>query len=73
MSKNAFCVISILGLIESIQKSKMMKDQKDHQKHEEIRERIDLIHKLATRLPWIVMAISLLAFLIIFLQIYLSR
>jgi len=50
-----------------------MTNHHDDQKHEEMLKKAQLIHNLATRLPWIVMGISLLAFLIIFLQIYLSR
>lgn len=33
---------------------------------------LQLINRLATRLPWIVLAISLFAFMVIFLQIHLK-
>lgn len=39
---------------------------------EEKLKQLLLIHKLATRLPWIVLSISVLAFLIILLQLLLK-
>ena len=39
--------------------------------NDEEQKQIKLIHKLAVRLPWFVVGISLFVFLIIFLQIYL--
>lgn len=40
---------------------------------EEKQKQIQLIHKLATRLPWIVLGIFIFAFLLIVLQLYLSK
>lgn len=40
---------------------------------EEKRRQILLIHKLATRLPWVIVGVSLFAFLLILLQVYLMR
>jgi len=48
-----------------------MKDNKDPD--EEKRKQIMRIHKLATRLPWIIVGVSLFAFLMILLQVYLTR
>ncbi|HEV8052339.1 MAG TPA: hypothetical protein VGP47_07585 [Parachlamydiaceae bacterium] len=48
-----------------------MTDPKDQD--EEKRKQIMRIHKLATRLPWIIVGVSLFAFLIIFLQVYFMR
>jgi len=38
--------------------------------YEEKLKQLRLINKLATRLPWIVLGVSLFAFLIIFLQAF---
>jgi hypothetical protein len=40
---------------------------------EEKRRQIMVIHTLANRLPWIAVGASLVAFMLIFLQAYLSR
>lgn len=42
-------------------------------KREQMLRQLKLVEKLATRLPWIVLAISLLAFLAIFLEILLTK
>jgi hypothetical protein len=47
--------------------------KKFEEKEKEKQRQIQLIHKLATRLPWMVLGIFLLAFLIIFTQVYFSR
>lgn len=46
-------------------------EDKNHD--EEKRKQVMLIHKLATRLPWIIVGVSLFAFLLILLQVYLMR
>lgn len=53
-------------------KDKQIKGKRDDEqkKREEMLRQALLIQKLATRLPWIVLSISLLAFIIIFLQAY---
>lgn len=53
--------------------SKKPEEEEKRQKREEMLRQAHLIQKLATRLPWIVLAISLLAFLIIFLQVLLLK
>jgi hypothetical protein len=40
---------------------------------EKKQKQIQLIHKLATRLPWIFLGIFIFAFLLIVLQLYLSK
>lgn len=48
--------------------SKKQVEEEKQRKREEMLRQAQLIQKLAVRLPWIVMGISLLAFIIIFLQ-----
>ena len=45
----------------------------DKDPHEEKLKQIQLIGKLATRLPWIVVAVSLLAFFLILGQLILNK
>lgn len=48
------------------------KDSRDRKREEQLRQ-LKQIHDLATRLPWIVLGLSLLAFIIIFLQVLFLR
>jgi hypothetical protein len=47
----------------------MSEIQKDPKREKQLKQ-IETIHRLATRLPWIVLAISLFAFILIFIQAY---
>lgn len=46
--------------------------QNELQRQETLRQ-LRLVEKLATRLPWIVLVISLIAFVAIFVEVLLSR
>lgn len=50
----------------------MKQEESDKEREERIRQ-LRLIEKLATRLPWIVLAISLIAFVAIFIEIWLTH
>lgn len=44
-----------------------------NENNDDKRRQLERIHRLATRLPWIVLTISLIAFVIIFLEVLFTR